>query len=139
MLDTTRNFVFLSYSHEDKESVEDIVAWFHEKGYNIAYDQDFGSGDNWQDKAESYIQNANCKGCIFLLSKNSMISNPVKLELIFANEYSKPSFAFPLTIVHPAKSIHQYNWVFQKSARRLQKSLQKHFQGKLYSQAKTKS
>ena len=55
-------YVFVCYAHEDKGAVYPQIAWLHEQGVNIWYDEGISPGQEWSeelgraiDKAERFL------------------------------------------------------------------------------------
>ncbi len=53
-------YVFVSYAHEDAQPVYDEIAWLHDQGLNIWYDQHIGAGAAWQDTVADQISACHC-------------------------------------------------------------------------------
>ena len=81
--------IFISYSHKDKTKVDHIVNQLQEKGYTVAYDENFSAGQKWDEKALEFILSTRC--AIFFISENAMISEPILLELQAAEKEFKRS------------------------------------------------
>ncbi len=108
MLDTSKNYVFLSYSHKDKTEINRLIKWLDSKGINVIYDKTFKGGDKWILKAKEYISSPKCMGALCVITKNSLISASVKLEVDFIAMYKKNSFCVTLngsTLDETLKSI----------------------------------
>ena len=67
------NYIFISYSHKDKDYVYEDLWGIHSKGFKFWYDDGICAGDVWNETVEGIINNPNCKLVIFFLSEN-MIS-----------------------------------------------------------------
>ena len=76
--------IFISYSHKDQTKVNRIVDQLRDKGYSILFDENFSAGECWNEKALEYILTTRC--AIFFISKNSLISEPVLIELQVADK-----------------------------------------------------
>jgi hypothetical protein len=79
-------YVFVSYSHKDKEK----MLWFVEelqKHCYVWYDSGIHAGNEWADKVADKL--ANCSLFLFLVSKNSLASDNCKDELAMARDSGK--------------------------------------------------
>lgn len=74
------NFLFVSYSHRDIDSVREDVCALQAMGARIWFDENMRIGDNWQTIAKEKIGHPNCKGVIFYNSAASFLSDAVLLE-----------------------------------------------------------
>ena len=72
------DYYFVSYSHKDYKQVMKDILLLEDQGVNVWYDSDMHIGENWEDVAEMYISKFHCKGIIFYLSKNSILSKACK-------------------------------------------------------------
>ena len=68
------NYYFVSYSHKDYKKVMKDILLLEDQGINIWYDSAMHIGENWEDIAEMYISKFQCKGVIFYLSENSILT-----------------------------------------------------------------
>lgn len=100
-----RDFLFVSYKHDDKSTVMEVLEFLLEQGVRLWYDTDLVVGDKWSEIAKGLIQHENCKGVIFFNSINSFKSNPVFLERGFVKEKIEenknsgtPFLIFPVNI-----------------------------------------
>ena len=84
------NYIFISYSHKD--DVKEIVRFLSNKGYNCLFDEAISIGSDWEIKARRYIGSSFCMGIVVILTKNSILSNPILRELEFAEKFKKPIF-----------------------------------------------
>ena len=87
MRDTTKAYVFLSYSHKD--SIDKLVEWFDANGYNLVYDSELLAGELWDMKIRRYIKNENCKGVLSLVSRSSLSSSAVLKETEYVSLFHK--------------------------------------------------
>lgn len=76
----TDKYLFISYSHEEKAQVHQVVNWLIGEGVRLWYDADLHNGDIWIEKAKQMLSHDNCIGTIFFNSANSFISDPVAEE-----------------------------------------------------------
>ena len=75
-------YVYVSYSHEDKEIVLDILKKLHTSGLRIWYDRGIQPGNTWQDYNANHIKN--CHTFLFFVSSNSVNSEECKYEIQYA-------------------------------------------------------
>ena len=73
-------YVFISYSHKDKEFVYPLLSSLYDAGLNYWYDRELKYGDDWTEEAEQAMRSDNCLGVIFMLSPNSL-SNAISIEI----------------------------------------------------------
>lgn len=92
MNDRTKDYVFLSYSHED--DISDLIKEFDKHNYNIVYDRAIKYGEDWDLVARRYISNSKCKGVIFVVSYNSLISRQILKEVEYTNKFNKNYFSY---------------------------------------------
>lgn len=90
MNDRTKDYVFLSYSHKD--DISGILEKFRRRGYNVVYDDAMSYGEEWDLNARRYIGSDKCKGVVFLVSENFLVSKPVLTETEYAARFRKKSF-----------------------------------------------
>jgi len=76
-------FVFVSYSHRDKEPVYAEIRWLQDQGINVWYDEGIEVGDEWTETLASAI--TDCMKFLFFITPNSVASEHCRRELIFAN------------------------------------------------------
>lgn len=89
MNDTTKEYVFLSYSHKD--DIEPLLDWLDRKGYNAVYDSELSLGDLWDMKVRRYINNKKCKGVLSVLSRASLVSPAILKETDYVHLFNKSS------------------------------------------------
>lgn len=87
-------YLFISYSHLDCQVVYPLLNELFDHGVNYWYDDNLLVGDIWDEKALEIMRHKACAGCIFFLSKNSLISLPVHQEIEAANEIIKTNKSF---------------------------------------------
>ena len=84
------NYFFISYCHDDYKEVYEDLLMLQENGIQLWYDRDMPAGKDWQEIAAKYMYPFSCKGVIFYLSKNSVISDATIKELKYAKQINKP-------------------------------------------------
>lgn len=88
-------FVFISYSHADKDEVIAMVeVLYRVYGLNIWFDEKMGIGDNWWDKASDAMYHA--LDLLVIVSEDSLKSEPVERELDYFHDELKNTFIYPL-------------------------------------------
>lgn len=81
-----QRYLFVSYSHSDKEEVYQILAALYQLGVNYWYDKGLDVGDIWDEKVKIYIESESCIGAIVFLSMNSCVSEAVVEEVKIINQ-----------------------------------------------------
>lgn len=90
MNDRTKDYVFISYSHQT--NIDGLVQSFEDFGYNIVYDTSMQYGEEWDLKARRYIKNNKCKGVVLVVSSKALISKAILRELEYASSANKKLF-----------------------------------------------
>ena len=85
----TTEYYFVSYSHLDYREVYSDIFDLQLYGLPIWYDRGIAVGENWKDTAYKYMVPFACKGVIFYISKNAIMSDSIKEEIEFAKKYKK--------------------------------------------------
>ena len=100
-----RDYLFLSYKHDDAETVHAVRSQLYDLGVQIWYDADLHIGNNWLERATERINNPRCKGVIFFNSVSSFMSKPVHQERLLTlarikrdKEQGKSFEIFPVNI-----------------------------------------
>ena len=82
-------FVFISYSHKDREAVLNIIKSLYESGWRIWYDEGLTIGDQYDETLEEHIKN--CSAVLLFATENSARSQYIKeFEIPWARQYNKP-------------------------------------------------
>ena len=92
------NYYFVSYSHKDYKKVMKDILLLEDQGINIWYDSAMHIGENWEDIAEMYISKFQCKGVIFYLSENSILSSACNKEVAYVLENDKQFFSINIPL-----------------------------------------
>ena len=87
------NYIFISYSHKDKDYVYEDLWGIHSKGFKFWYDDGICAGDVWNETVEGIINNPNCKLVIFFLSENMISSSAIRKEMELVKKYNKSFFS----------------------------------------------
>lgn len=85
--DGNEPYIFVSYSHEDKDIVYTIIKKFQESGYRVWFDEGIKHGNDWR----AYIENriSFCECFVAMISKNFLDSKWCPRELKYADENNK--------------------------------------------------
>ncbi|MBR6225913.1 MAG: leucine-rich repeat protein [Bacilli bacterium] len=86
----TKNYYFVSYSHLDYKEVYCDIFDLQQEGISIWYDRGIYAGENWKDTASKYIVPFDCKGVLFYISENALLSKAVMEEIKFVCSKNKP-------------------------------------------------
>lgn len=87
-------YIFVSYSHGDKEVVFPALQWLRDQGFNIWYDEGISPGASWREElAESILR---CDLFIILISPQSVSSENCFKELNFALDNDRSVLAIHL-------------------------------------------
>jgi sulfatase modifying factor 1 len=80
--------VFLSYSRKDLKFVEKLAEDLQQAGYDVWYDlTDIEGGDRWAIEIQTAIDNSDV--CITVISPNSIVSEWVEKEFLYASNEGK--------------------------------------------------
>ena len=77
-------YIFVCYAHEDSDAVYPEIAWLHDRGVNIWYDEGISPGLEWTEALASAIQGST--KVLFFVTPNSVIREHCRRELNFAQE-----------------------------------------------------
>ena len=87
-------YVFVCYAHEDADAVYPEIAWLHDHGVKIWYDEGISPGSEWPDALAKAI-----KGChlfLYYVSPRAGASEHCRRELNFALDQSRVTLAVHL-------------------------------------------
>lgn len=101
----SEEYYFISYSHKDYKEVYKDLFFLENEGFEFWYDRGIPAGSNWVDVANKYIVPFACKGVIFYISENSLVSDAVYEEMQFVKKQKKPFVCIHI----PFKSDYVYN------------------------------
>lgn len=82
-----REYIFVSYSHDDEKEVRSIIHKLQRQGYRIWYDTGLDGGDKWPDVLRDKIRN--CRNFLLFTSEHSVRSENVKIEIVSAFNFEK--------------------------------------------------
>src|SRR5688572_6493716 len=99
--------VFLSYSRNDIETVDQFVSSINQFGMEVWVDrEDIKVGNSWRKEIVEAIDN--CDAFVFMMSSNSVASTNVHKEIILAQDSGKPIYVVMLEVVRlPAEIRYQ--------------------------------
>ncbi len=78
----TKPYVFISYSHKNKEQLDQIIRLLRENRVRFWYDKGLYSGADYNSKIAEHISSAAC--CLLLLTRNTVESGFIRDELNLA-------------------------------------------------------
>ncbi len=81
-------FVFVSYSHDDTERINDELAALSAAGIRFYYDEGIHPGNTWHDDLASALDR--CSLFVFFITAHSVVSRNCARELAFALDADKP-------------------------------------------------
>ncbi len=81
-----KKYIFISYSHADKEYVYDALHHMNEYGATLWYDKELSEGDVWNERVREKVEDEKCVGAVVFLSKNAAMSDAVHQEIILMNQ-----------------------------------------------------
>ena len=81
-------FLFVSYSHDDRQIVENIIDSISINHFRLWYDKRIESGSQWDDIIWDHIKD--CCQCIVFISRTATESTYVKDEIRTAKSHNKP-------------------------------------------------
>ena len=86
-----KEYYFVSYSHKDYKLVYESLHRLQsgKKRLNLWYDHNLTPGRDWEIEARRYIYDFNCKGVIFFLSENAVLSQSIHKEIEFVKNSGK--------------------------------------------------
>lgn len=86
-----KEYYFVSYSHKDYKLVYESLYRLQsgEKRLNLWYDHNLTPGRDWEIEARRYIYDFNCKGVIFFVSENAVLSQSIHKEIEFVKNSGK--------------------------------------------------
>lgn len=77
---TQDKFLFISYSHDDQETVKAWADYLIDQGVRVWWDKAFQGGDDWETIAKQLLSHDNCSGILFFCSKSAIASPNVAKE-----------------------------------------------------------
>ena len=80
-------YIFISYSHKDKEQVFSVLSQMQSDGYRVWFDEGIDPGTEWDDEIAKNI--CDCGYFIAFITKNYLLSENCKDELSYARDLDK--------------------------------------------------
>src|SRR5215472_7781435 len=80
--------LFISYSSQDRSTVDALTAALRRGQQQVWFDQELGGGDSWWNKILEQIRA--CEVFIVALSNNWLLSKPSQAELRYARALNRP-------------------------------------------------
>lgn len=81
-------YIFISYAHSNKLTVESYIHTMQEHDYNVWYDGNLRAGKHWIDELARHI--VHCTQFVLFISNDSVNSEHVRKELDMALNYQRP-------------------------------------------------
>ena len=91
------NFIFISYSHKDKEIVYRDLWDISERGFRFWYDDGITAGEVWNETVENKLSSPACKLAIFFVSENTISSPAIRKEMELVKRFNKPFFTINIS------------------------------------------
>ncbi len=93
-----RDYVFISYAHDDFKKVYDYLADMYSEGINFCYDVSLIPGERWDVDVERRIKDNHCVGIVFFISETFFCkqSTMEEVALLEKKETSKEYFCVNL-------------------------------------------
>ena len=89
LADEEKPFIFISYSHKDRDEVLQIIKTLYESGWKIWYDEGLTIGDRYDETLEEHVRN--CSAFLLFVTENSLNSYYCREnEIPWAIEHGKP-------------------------------------------------
>ena len=87
--DEEKPYVFISYSHKDRERILRIITTLYESGWKIWYDEGLTIGDRYDETLERHVRN--CAAFLLFITEHSPESKYIiENEIPWAIRYGKP-------------------------------------------------
>ena len=105
-----KEYYFVSYSHKDYKLVYESLHRLQsgKKRLNLWYDHNLAPGRDWEIEARRYIYDFNCKGVIFFLSENAVLSQSIHKEIEFVKNSGKSYLSINLPCEKIKRHIGEY-------------------------------
>ncbi len=86
----SKEYYFISYSHKNYKEVYLDLFELESVGFPFWYDRGIPAGNNWKDVAIKYLEPFDCKGVVFYISEEALVSDAINEEIKFTLENEKP-------------------------------------------------
>lgn len=102
----SEKFVFISYSHQNKQLVEDSASYLIDEGVRLWYDRSFTVGDEWSTDVENLLKHENCRAVILFCSPDAILSENVAKErgIALSEQTKRGKKNYPLFLVNICES-----------------------------------
>jgi len=97
-------YIFVSYAHEDADSVYPEITRAKELGLDLWYDEGIRAGSSWRDELAEKIHD--CALFVYFVSPRSVNSQHCLREVNYAEECSKPIIAIHLEKTELPRGLH---------------------------------
>ena len=87
----TEPYIFISYAHDDHETVFPIIRRFYDQGYHVWYDEGIAAGNEWTDEIADALEG--CSLFLVFMSPLSEASPNCRDEIGYAIDEKKPFLA----------------------------------------------
>ena len=88
LADEEKPYVFISYSHKDRDAVLPVIKSLYESGWKIWYDEGLTIGDRYDETLEEHVRG--CSAVVLFMTDNSMKSRYIRdNEIPWAVGYGK--------------------------------------------------
>ena len=79
-------YVFVCYAHDDEDVVFPEMAWLHEQGINLWYDEGISAGRIWREEIGDAIKGAS--KVLYYISESSLASEHCDREINYALDHT---------------------------------------------------
>lgn len=86
--------IFISYAHEDRLTVDSLARKLQAGGFGVWYDRNLSGGAKWMKEIEDQIKQTDY--LVVILSKNSIESEWIRDEAVFARNHKVPIVPFQI-------------------------------------------
>ena len=88
LADEEKPYIFISYSHRDRDEVLPVIRELYESGWRIWYDEGLTIGDRYDETLEEHVRG--CAAVVLFMTDNSMKSRYIRdNEIPWAARYDK--------------------------------------------------
>jgi len=115
-------FVFISYSHNDKDIDYPVFNDLYEAGLNFWYDTEIKYGTDWFTTAQDALLDPNCIGILFFLSYNSVISEAISKEIDLVKDKLKINKDFKIIPIMIDNHVRSYYHLIQQAMKNVNES-----------------
>lgn len=109
----TKEYIFVSYSHEDRAKVLEILEVLNKEGFRIWYDEGIEWGSEWPASIAQHLHD--CAVLMAFHSKASAISTNCRQEINYALKYQKSIISVYLEDVELEQGVDMQLTLFQST------------------------